>query len=442
MNSLSGDKKDPVAKAIAGFLSERRVLVVDPNAASRAGLAKAMIGFGAKSSQVDIVGTFSDARDRMREKKPEVLVCEYQLTGGNGLDLAQETASYTDPASRLFILVTSNSSQSLVAQAAEEDVDLYLLKPYTLKTFGDCIARIVQAKISPSAYFKAIEIGKKLLAHAKADEAIQVFKKAETLSAKPALALYYRGQAELIQKMVENAIGSFSLGLKHNEMHYKCITGLFDVLLDQKRHSDAYDVVKKIAKFFPSNPKRLSQVLSLAIQTHNFDDIDTYYQGFQEIEARNDELVRHVCAALVVCGKQFFRVGQIDKAVDMLNKAAITAAGKPTVLREIVTTLAEYGKLSEAQTVLARFPADMRNDVHYHMASFLLFRAENPAPEAGFMILGKIIRGGVRDPQLTYWLIRLLVQMGKVEQAENYKIDAEKEWPASKALFEKAYKGE
>ncbi len=442
MSQLSNDKMSPAAKQVATYLSGRRVLVADPNAASRAGLAKAMIGFGAKSSSVDIVGDAADARVLLRSKKPDVLVCEYALGSVSGLELAQDMAAYADPSQKLFVLVTSNTSQSLVAQAAEEDVDLYLLKPYTLKTLSDSLGRIVGAKMNPSEYTQAIQAGKRHLASAKPEEAIAEFMRAERLNEKPSLALYYRGQAELYKKLVDEAIGSFTQGLKYNEMHYKCITGLFDVLYGQKRHQDAYEVVKRIAKYFPANPKRLSQVLQLAIQTGNIDDVESYYAGFQEIETRSDELVRYVCAALVVCGKQYFRTGRPEKAVDMLQKATVSAAGKPQVLREIVVTLAENGKLPEAQAALSRFPSNMRNDINYHMASFLLFRAENPAPDACFMVLGKIIRSGVKDPQLDYWKIRLLVMLGKVDQAEDNSIDAGKDWPDHKALFAKALRGE
>jgi hypothetical protein len=53
-------------------------------------------------------------------------------------------------------MVTGNSSQSAVSpEAAEEDVDTFILKPYTIEIFSSvCFLKAAMAKLYPSDYMK------------------------------------------------------------------------------------------------------------------------------------------------------------------------------------------------------------------------------------------------------------------------------------------------
>lgn len=427
--------KDQTARLFAAYLSTKRILIVDPNGPARAGMAKMMVGLGAKTNHLVMVNDFASAKHEIATTPPDIVITEYQLEKGSGLDLAAELIQVRKGVEKLFVLITSNSSQSLVAQAAEEDVDIFILKPYTAKYFNESMTRAVLSKIYPSDYIKTIEVGKKLLKESKPDEAIQVFDKAIGLNPKPSLAFFYKGQAELFKKLLDSAEHSYNDGLKWNEIHYKCLTGLFDLLLDRNKLTDAYTIVRKISKYFPSNPKRLSQVVGLAVRTGNLEDIEEYYEVFKEIEVRNDELVRYICAALVVCGRQFLQNKETTRGLDLLKKASISAAGRSSVLLEIITTLVEHNYLNDARLTLKRFSTDSQNDLHYQAASFLIAHKERANSWHYVLSILKMFEGGSDDPALYYWAIAMLNASKKSDQAENYRNTAINKWPEKTEYF-------
>jgi tetratricopeptide (TPR) repeat protein len=429
---------DRQEKLFADFLAPRKILIADSYGASRSGLAKIIVAMGAKPGNLTLIDNYVDGMRMVQSLQPEVLIVDYSLGNSNGLDLSEETKTYKNRDDKLFVLVTGNSSQSAVAQAAEEDVDVFILKPYTIKGFTEILMRTVLAKIYPSDYIKAIQAGKKLLEANETDAAVLEFDKAVTLNEKPTLAYYYQAQAKLMKDLFTEAEKSYNSGLQVNNLHYKCLTGVFDLLIKQKRNTDAYAVVKQLARFFPANPNRLGQVLSLAINTGNYADVEQYYETFKEIEVRNDDLVRYVCASLVVCGKHFFRQHQKDKALEFLKKASVSAAGKPLILREIITVLVDNKLLPEAEDVLKRFPDDIRKDSHFLVASFLVRNLSEGDKAKLIPDLRNMVRDEIKEPLIWYWLIYHLVDYKKTDEAETICDEAIKLWPAKEAYFRSA----
>src|SRR5690606_13255766 len=98
----------------------------------------------------------------------------------------------------------------------EEDVDVFILRPYTIKGFSEILMRTVLGKLYPSDYVKTIREGKGLLEKGQLDEAFALFEKATTLNEKPTLAYYYKAQTEIARGNLEKAEENYSAGLKVN----------------------------------------------------------------------------------------------------------------------------------------------------------------------------------------------------------------------------------
>lgn len=428
------------------FIAPKRVLVADTVSGSRTGLAKTIIDMGAKTTNVMTVSSFEVAETEIERIQPDVVITDYDLGKRSGLDLLPLMRKHKpDSRQTLFILVTGNTSQSAVAQAAEEDVDTFTLKPYTIEVLKKTILKAALQKIKPSTYQLKIDEGKALLFDGKADEAMAVFEAAMKLDSKPALAFFYHGQAEMMKKALETAQDDFSEGLNYNKIHYKCLTGLYDVLMQQKQYTQAYDVVKRIARYFPANPARLAQVLRLAVMTQSYEDIEKYYQIFIGIDARNDEMIKYMCASLVVCGKFYLRRSFNNRALELFQKAGATAAGRVKILREIVSSLCEFELAKEAQEYLKRFPADTQGGPDFLAMQLLVMSCLQP-PELVVDSARKLIAAGIEDPVIYEVAIEKSVACGLKDNAENLVFEASKKWPKEanrfKSLFEIATNGE
>lgn len=431
-------KLSPEEEVFKKYISQQLILLVDPNKTSRSGMFKILANLGAQSHRVITADTFQQANDAITEFKPNIIFAEFELEKASGLDLLQRQRA-ANPASTtsLFILVTKNSSQSAVAQAAEEDIDAFVLKPFTPEVLRKTVMNAALIKIKPPDYLVKVEEAKKCLKENKLEEADKVLKEAVKMNAKPSLAHYYQGQLEVLKKSQESAKGEYKSGLDYNKIHYKCMVGLYDVFMEQKLHTEAYDVVKRISQYFPANPKRLSEVLKLAITTSQFDDVEKYYNIFTNLDERNDNLIKYICAALIVCGKYYLRIKQKPRALELFQKAAVTSAGRPGILFEVGSALVEAKMAKEAEPYLKRFPADTQNGKEYSLLRLLIL--SETASASDVTNEGRAtIQKGILDPRIFEITIKAAVKARAGSVAEELKFQAMSAFPNEKAKFEAA----
>ncbi len=443
--SLELDEKE--AATFAKYLENRKVLIADPSTSSRSGLFAVFRDLGARSNLTLLVNTFGQAQATILSDKPHIVVAEYDLGKRCGLELLQSQRESRPEETKecLFVVVTSNTSQTAVARSAEEDIDAYIIKPFTPEVVRKTLMRAALEKIKPREYMQAIEAGKLALGEARLDEAEAHFNRAMALDPSPSLACYYLGQAKALRDIMSEAQGSYQKGLSYNRIHYKCMVGLYDLLMKQQEHAQAYEVVRRLSQYFPANPKRLAEVLRLAIVTGKFEDIERYYTIFTNIDDRDDTLIRYVCAALVVCGKYYLstKVGN-NRAIELFRKASVTAQGRTKVLKEIVLALLDYHLIKEADNFLSKFPPESFNSDEFLLLRFLVYNfAGKPSIiiDQGRALLSR----GVVDDRLYTVMIQRSTEAELTAAVDELLHDACEKYPDKKSYFEevvhKARKG-
>lgn len=422
-------------KSFQSYVAGQKILIVDETSTARAYIAKTMITLGAKMSDITLCSSLETAHTALETLKPKIVICDFNLGKFSGLELLQrQRRQFPESKDRLFVLVTGNSSQSAVAQAAEEDVDTYLLKPVTADILTQSIVRAALFKSAPPPYNQAINEARSLIEAGKLNEADTKLREALKLNPKPSLALAYLGQLDAIKKMMPDAEGKYKQGLSFNKIHYKCMVGLFDSLQDQKRHMDAYQVVKRISQYFPANPQRLTQVLKLAIVTKSYEDVETYYQSFKNIDERNDEMVRYVCAALVVVGRYYLQRGFKTRAHELLQGAVATSGASPRMLKEIVLLLLDFRLAAQANDYLARFRPEHQSGIEYAVSALGIMDQLDPPSRT--VAAGKaMIDKGLLDPAIYKILIRRSRDAGLKAAVEDLIHHASLKWPELKAEF-------
>lgn len=417
-------------------LSKNKVLVVDPNEKTRIAIAKILLALGVRAEDLYQSADYGDAYEKIHSLRPEIVISEYVVTGGNGIDLAGEFNKLKSSTS-VFIMLTENALQSTVAMAAEEDVDAYVLRPHTAIYFVKMLTRVMNAKANPTEYTHRINHGKQCLVEGDLEGAIRCFNHAILIGQIPTLAYYYRSQVEVQKLLYDGAEQSLKDGLRYNPVHYKCLNALFDLLLNRGKFRDAYEIAKKLAGF-PLGAKRLSRVLDLAVRTAHYSDIERYYEAFKTVEVRDVELTKHMSAALVVSSKMLFQRGEMYKAASYLKKASAHAGDQPNILLEAVATLVLHGFVRNAREALNRFPKNSENGYQYRIARAMIAFGENAWSGQHVTLLKQMIAEGAKEPECFYWLIAFLQIANQTTAAEEYLEHAKNEWPEKSAYFENA----
>ena len=424
-------------ESLKKLLGQNFILIVDAISSARTNLAATLVKLGAVREQMALVGTMDEAREVITKEKPKLIFSDFMIGSESGLDLIQTQKSQSQDEGlkdTVFVLVTSNASQSTVARAAEEDVDTFVIKPYTINSLKNALGRAVDMKVNPSRYLQLIEQGKDQLFLAEFDAAVAYFTEAMEEQEQPTLACFYYGQAEMMKSALTSAYTKFDEGLSYNKIHYKCLVGLFDLLSLQKKYLEAYEVVKRITQYFPANPSRLGSALRLAIITENFQDMEGYYRIYLKIEGRSEELIKYMCSALVVTGKYYLRNKVKSRALQVFENAALCAGPKTAILLYAVETLVEYKLKDDSARFSTKIEAIAPESPHFWASRFLVSTLAGSLLDS--VQLGRdAIQRGCAIPSVYEKLIFQSMRAGHVEAAERLFFEASSKWPEQRLKF-------
>jgi CheY-like chemotaxis protein len=421
------DKK----KVLEKFLKDNRVLIVDKNPGSRNRLIKIICDLGAKLKYVHATSRFSEAVEIVETEKISLVLSDYFVDGGSGFDLFKILRERKPENKNMcFVLVTSNISQTAVAKAAEEDVDAFVVKPYTIEAIQDYLMNAVFDKVQPSEYSIKIDQAKTLMTEGELDKALLVLRDAVSNSKKPSLALFYIGQIEYMRNMTTKAQQAYDEGLSVSRIHFKCLFGLYDLYMREKKHKNAYKIAKKITKYYPANPERLTQVIRLAIQTENYQDMQSYYEVFTTLEERPPILTNYIGAGLYVSGKHFIKRDKYEEAIKCFDSIGVSCSESTKLIRGLITVLCEHSHAVDAEKFLQRFSAGSRDHEDYLVSEYLVWAGKG----AGLPFLVKngleLYNKNIRDVLCMKTLVNAMEQSGyKQEKIDEFRNEINVLWP-------------
>lgn len=423
---------------LSEFMKDQSVLIVEPSPAFTSTIQSCLHGFGVKGNQIMACQKFEDAKRIVADRKPKVLITEYDLGENFGLALIEEQEQHHGEMARISIIVTKNSSDSAVSEAAEEQVDAYILKPFSVDTFNERLREAFSRKVQPSAYVQKIRDGKMELEEKQFNPALSEFDEAKPLNSKPSLAHYYSGHVLQLQGDLKRALREYSEGLRFNPLHYKCLIGQFEVLMEQKNYAEAYKLVGTIRDNYPLTSHRLGQIFIAAVYTQHFDDLPKYYELFLRLDQRTPWLVQLTTLALLTAAKFCVREKNMPKAMLFFDMATVTSARDVKVIEQIVDELFKYRASHEAQTIFTKvLPSDVGTPIHSQIG----FKVDSLSmPRDQVIERGrKLVNAGHGNPDIYRTMIQLTMDAGKASLAESVIAKAIETHPSLRAELYKLF---
>lgn len=404
--------------AISEFLGDSFCLIVEPSQGFSASIQTCLTELGISATQVITARKFTDAKKIISEKKPRVIVAEYDLGTDLGLALMELQSEHYDDNARISIIVTKNSSDSAVAEAAEEQIDAFILKPFSVDTFRQKLSDVFRRKMNPSEYMQKIRDGKGLIYLKQFDQAVTEFLTAKTMDPKPTLACYYAGQSYQAAGKRALALAEFKEGRKYQPLHYKCLIGEFENLMEERQYAPAYELVTLIKANYPITSHRLGQIFIAAVFTYHFDDLPNYYQLFLKIEQRSPRLVQLTAMALLTAGRYWIQKQDFKKALECYDMGITASAKDIAYVEKIVNDFIAAKAYDEAQLALQKCsPSDVGTLAHTRIS----FRIDQYVlnPEQVIDRGRKLINSGDAEPSVFTTVIRLLAERDRISMAES-----------------------
>lgn len=395
------------------------VLISDTSPAAADSVVNVLVRAGFSRSRIYHTKSFKSAIKHIEEHRPDFLITEFSIDGHSGLELIS-LLSEKNP-HKMSMLVTHNNATSAIAEAAEELVDDYLIKPILAVKLEDRIRSLVEKRFSPSKYLEEIRKGKQFLQEEQYQAAHARFKNAIDLHEQPTLAYYYLGQTHHREKNFDDALTGYQNGLSIRPLHFRCLAGLFDTYFEQRRFEEAYNLAAKLITYYPIGAKRLCNLFVAAVYAKKMEDVPKYYDLFLKLHNVTPELRRVFSGALLVAGMFHINRQDVDKAVYCFNCGLQVIGPDLLYLDKVIRSLASGGPemATKGEGFLRRFPNRNVGGMEHSVLSYLLGQyRETPAQ---LIAQGRqLIQKNYLDIDCFRLLIRTLLIQQKDRMAEDY----------------------
>lgn len=409
-------------------------LVVDHSASYIHGIVESLKALGCPEDRIYKAKKYSDARDIILTKKPDILITEYTLEGKSGLELINLLNSQS--AHKISIIISHNNSGASIAEAAEELVDDYIVKPFQGGKVSERLKEIIKRKANPNEYIKHIRTGKQLLIERRYQDAEQHFLSAVALEKTPTLARYYLGYAQLLQTNYSVAVDEFQKGLALRPLHFKCLTGNFDAFFEQKSYQLAHRLAPSILENYPIGSKRLGNLFIATVFSGHLEEIPKYHSIFLNLDDVTPELRKVFSAALLAAGRFHLTKNEVEKAAECFDLGTQVLGPDVEYISKAVRALLKApGKGPPlAVRLLQRFPKAKVGEKDHSQLVFLISLATQTRSQV--IELGRrLVASNFADSECYQAFFKLLLEDGKVTLAEDVAAKAVREFPELRKNF-------
>ncbi len=416
------------------MINNLSALIVDQSASYVHGVAASLKALGCSEDRIHVAKKYADAKNIIISKMPDILITEYSVEGKHGLELINLLNSQS--ANKISVVISHDNSGSTIAEAAEELVDDYIVKPFQSALISERLKGVINRKFNPSEYIRNIRAGKQMLIERRYQDAEKQFQLAMMLEQKPTLAHYYQGYSKFIQTKYEVAVDEFKKGLSIQPLHFKCLIGNFDAFFEQKSYNSAYKLAPTILDNYPIGPKRLGSLFIAAVFSGHLEDVPKYYNIFANLDNVTQELRKVFSAALLAAGRFQIKRDEIDKAAECFE-LGVQVLGPDTefIDKTVRALLSVKGKGPQfAVKLLQRFPNAKVGSKEHSALAFLAstkVQARHQAIELG----RKLVANGYADAECYQAFLEILVEDNKITLAEDITAKAVRDFPNLRTTF-------
>lgn len=192
----------------------------------------------------------------LRTNQVDFVICDWNMPNMSGVDLLREVRGDPQLRDMPFLMVTAETGGDVVAEAIEEDVDGYIVKPFQARTLADKIKAILEARHSPDPVEQALQEGRRHLQQGRREEAVSLFEKLLEDSPNSPRVLLALGQAlEAMQKDAD-ALVRYRQAVENARRFVRGHDHLAALYLKLGDEESAESHLRQAVKISPRNPQR------------------------------------------------------------------------------------------------------------------------------------------------------------------------------------------
>ncbi|MFH1058757.1 MAG: response regulator, partial [Pseudomonadota bacterium] len=258
------------------------------------------------------------------------VICDWNMPNLNGLGLLRRVRADQRLRDLPFLMVTAEMAEDIVAEAIEEGVDGYIVKPFQAKTLVDKVEAILEKRGAPDPVEVHLRQGADLLAQGLADQALSEFESALALSPQSPRSLVACGEALEAQGRDQEALQRYHQAIKLAPRYVRARDRLGKLLARLGQHDLATQQLEAAAAISPRNARRQMEVGRLLLEQGQTDKALVAIRAASERGSDDAALAEEMGEMLLSAGlneeaaRSFSRAVRLDPAkVHVFNRLGI-----------------------------------------------------------------------------------------------------------------------
>ncbi len=174
-------------------LENMKVLIVDDSEGMRKSI-RGMLMVLKYGQAFYFAGDGKEGLTVLKQEKIDLAIIDWNMPTMNGIELLERIREDRALRDMPIVMVTAEANKEIVAEAAESDIDAYMLKPLTIQSLGDKIAQVIEKVNNPSPMISHLKKARAFEEAGDIDGAISEAKKAvfaDNTSSRPVRELGY-----------------------------------------------------------------------------------------------------------------------------------------------------------------------------------------------------------------------------------------------------------
>ncbi len=277
---------------------------------------------------------------KMTSEKVDFVVCDWNMPVVSGIEFLRTIRENEKFKTIPFLMVTAEVDAPQIVQAAETEVDGYIIKPFVARTLEEKINSILEKRANPSDIDKLIEKAVEYTNSGMFKEAISLYEHALSLNPKSARIRHSIGQIYEKMGMDDKALQYYEDAYKNNPQYIKVHQNMGDLYLKKGNTEKAAEVIEKAAKISPNNPQRQAQLGKIYLSKGDVEKADSAFKTAIGIDPKNAGLRTEI-------GEAYLKSGHDDKAADAF-KGSLNVVESVHVYNRLGIALRRKGRYLEA----------------------------------------------------------------------------------------------
>ncbi len=268
-------------------------------------------------SEMVEAGSGQEAVEKLVQEVVDLVMCDWNMPGMKGIDVLRFVRGRPETANLPFIMVTGEMSEAVVAEAAETDVDAYLIKPFNLQQLQRSVSQVLVSHKELSAIDQHLERGRSYITTRQFDRAHQEFKAALAVNPKSPRTLLEIGKLYQERGNDTRAKEFFGRALHFQPKFlraHEALAELYLALGDKENHLKHLEAASRIS------PRNLERRLLLGEAMMNNGKADEARELFKQIledaSKQYSEIAERVGDALMSLGAFEVAEQAFAKALD------------------------------------------------------------------------------------------------------------------------------